>query len=90
MDSPQHPRLRDGLELRLLPDGVALLDLDTEAVHVLNPSAAFILEGLDGTRDRSSLALELAEAVPGLDPAQAALDVDECLTTLTQLGLLAT
>jgi hypothetical protein len=93
VDLNARPRLRDDLELRQLPDGVALLDLRTEAVHilnpaVLNPAAAFVLEGLDGERDLASLVQELMDAVPNLDQAQARADVLGCLAELERLALI--
>lgn len=88
MDLNARPRLRHDLELRQLPDGVALLDLRTEAVHVLNPAAAFVLEALDGERTLHSLVAELLEAVPALDEQQARSDVERCLDELHQLALI--
>lgn len=88
MDLDGRPRLRDDLELRHLPDGVALLDLRTEAVHVLNPAAAFVLEALDGERTLQSVVAELLEAVPELDEEQARADVERCLDELTRLALI--
>jgi hypothetical protein len=89
VDLDARPRLRDDLELRHLPDGVALLDLRTEAVHVLNPAAAFVLEALDGERNLHSVVDELLNAVPELDEQQARADVLRCLDELAQLSLLA-
>jgi hypothetical protein len=79
---------RSDVEVRDLPDGCAVLDLETEAVHVLNASAAFVLTLCDGTRTPAQLAVELRDAVPELSTQQASSDVETALVELGKVGLL--
>ena len=83
----ERPRAR-AVEVHDLDDGCALLDIETEAVHILNAAAAFILSLCDGSHTPSQLADELCRAVPSLEAAQAASDVEAALHDLRGKGLL--
>lgn len=80
--------MRPGIEIRDLPDGLAVLDIESEAVHVLNPAAAFVLSMCDGTRSVAELAEELRGAVPDLSEEQALADVEAGLRVLRDTGLI--
>ncbi len=82
------PRAKSGLSLRPLADGCAIIDLDTEAVHILNSSAAYVLSLCDGTRTAPVIAAELREAVPTLSKSQARTDVNAALLLMSEKGLL--
>lgn len=83
----RRPRRRD-VDVRLLPDGLAVLDLDSEAVHVLNESAAFVFLSLDGKRTLDDIAAEIAAEV-GDEVARrdAPAHVEACVAELARLGL---
>lgn len=81
------PRVRADVEVRALADGCAVLDLDSEAVHVFNASAAFLLSLCDGEHTASDLVAELRAAVPALDPETAAADVARALEDAARCGL---
>lgn len=85
----RRPRRKD-VDLRLLPDGLAILDLEGEAVHVLNQSAAFVFLSLDGERTLHEIAAEIAAEVQD-EAAQrdAPAHVEACLAELERLGLVA-
>lgn len=84
----ERPRVREGLELRDLPDGCAVLDTSGDAIHMLNPAAAFILTMCDGSRSEADLALELRSAVKQLSPKQADRDVASALAELSTKGII--
>jgi hypothetical protein len=88
-DREARPLARAGVVTRDLPDGTAVLDLPREAIHVLNPAAAFLLSLCDGTRAPDDLAAALRAAVPALSPRQAERDVRRGLAELAAAGLLA-
>src|SRR5688572_1187905 len=83
-----HPKARVELKLRELPDGCAILDLEQDTVHLLNPSAGFILSLCDGTRTVKELVHELRSAVPSLSIAEASEAVARALSEFTTAGLL--
>ncbi|GAC1353319.1 MAG: hypothetical protein NVSMB1_25630 [Polyangiales bacterium] len=71
-----------------MPDGCAVLDLDVNAVHTLNPAATFIMSLCDGTRSPDELALALRKAVPSLSEADALRDVRRTLEQLEAAQML--
>ncbi len=83
------PRARTDLQLRDLPDGSAVLDLETEAVHLLNPAAAYVLSLCDGSRSVADLVAELRAAVPSLSEEAAKRDVGQALEDMARCNLLA-
>lgn len=82
------PRVRDDLLVRELPDGCAALDLRSDVVVLLNPSAAYVMSMCDGTRTEPELVTALREAVPALDASAAARDVRAALEQLANAGVL--
>jgi hypothetical protein len=82
------PQARSDVEVQELPDGCAILDLVSEAVHVLNPSAGFVLALCDGTRTARDIERELASAVPTLAASAVSADVQAALALLSDKGLL--
>ncbi|MBP0581880.1 PqqD family protein [Labrys sp. LIt4] len=75
-----------GLERTLLPDGCAVYDRGRREIHYLNPAATAILALCGTANDRESI----AEALQGLFnlPAAPSEDVDACIDTLAEKGLI--
>lgn len=81
------PQVRPDVEVRALADGCAVLDLEREAVHVFNATAAFLLSLCDGAHTAADLIDELRAAVPSLDAETAAADVARALEDAARCGL---
>jgi len=65
-----------------------IYDPDTDAVHVLNPTAAAIWEGCDGRRTPAELAARLAAAFADTAGRDLMADVEATLAILAARGLL--
>ena len=86
MDWNRYPKRAAGLELSEVTDGFVISRADSDQVHYLNPIAAFILESCDGSLRAEELPELLADAFGLQNPPR--VDVETCLDTLYQLGLL--
>ncbi len=86
MDWNLYPKRAPGMEISEVTDGYVVNRADSERVHYLNAAAAFILESCDGTLRAGELPGLLALAFE-LDHSPVA-DVEECLDSLYQQGLL--
>jgi hypothetical protein len=71
-----------------LDDNVALYDDVDQVLILLNPSAAAVWEGCDGTSTMVELVGRLAEA-HGADRKVLGPDVEQTVRKLAELGLLA-
>jgi hypothetical protein len=74
------------LEFRVAGNDVVVHDAASERVHVLNKTAAFILQACDGTRSPEAIAADLS-ASTGAPCAQTLPDVERALSTLRELHL---
>ncbi len=85
-----HPRRREGFLYQEVADGGVLFDPAGEKVYVLNPSAAFIWNSLDGRRSPGEIEADLREALgPALpSPDTIAEDVRRSLSDFARQGLL--
>jgi hypothetical protein len=85
-----HPRRRDGFLYQEVSDGGVLFDPAGEKVYVLNPSAAFIWNSLDGRRSPDDIARDLREALgPATpDPDTIVGDVRRSLSDFARQGLI--
>jgi hypothetical protein len=75
-----------GIEIRAAPDGIVVYDPGRDRLHYLNPTAALLLESCDGTLAAAELPALLAAAFDL--PAPPTGEVENCLTTLLDQGLL--
>jgi hypothetical protein len=57
-----NPRAKANLLIEELPEETLVYDVDEHRAHCLNPTAAFLLEQADGTRDEVELARLASEA----------------------------
>jgi len=74
------------LEINEATDGVLVYQRDRDRLHLLNPTAALLLESCDGTLRADELP-ELVATAFGMDE-QPVDDVATCLMTLLREGLL--
>jgi len=75
-----------GIEIRAAPDGIVVYNPGRDRLHYLNPTAALLLESCDGTLAAAELPALLAAAFDL--PAPPTGEVENCLTTLLDQGLL--
>jgi hypothetical protein len=78
--------VRAPFRLRQVSDDFILHDPLTNAVHRLNSVAAVVWQLCDGTRDRTSIASQVA-LMFGRSPAEVTFDVDEILKRFMDEGL---
>ena len=71
-----------------IDDEIVVMRLDNGEFFSLSGTAAATWRMIDGTRDRSTLLSALAAQYEG-DEADIAADIDEFLTKLREMGLLA-
>ena len=85
------PAGRPDLFYQEVSEGGVLFDPEGEKVYVLNASAAFVWNCLDGRRSVDDIAAELADALGPSAPDPAALrkDVDRALEDFRRQDLLA-
>jgi len=74
------------LEFRTAGSDVVVHDAANERVHVLNKTAAYILQSCDGRRSAEAIAEELSSAT-GAPSEQTLPDVERALTELRELQL---
>lgn len=79
-------RQTSGLDHHDVEDGCFITDFTRETVHFLNPTAAAVLALCDGTRDAPAIAQVLQDAFGLASPPCG--DVEACLTSLAQQGLI--
>lgn len=84
MNATARYRFARGVRLRTGDCGEAML-LVPEGIVKLNETAAATLELIDGARDASDVARELAQRFDA-DPADVARDVDELLAAFAARG----
>ncbi|HZE99699.1 MAG TPA: PqqD family protein [Planctomycetota bacterium] len=84
------PRRREGFLYQEVSDGGVLFDPVAEKMYVLNPSAAFIWNSLDGHRTKEGIVEDLREALGDSGPDGEALkrDVERSLSDFARQGLL--
>ncbi len=87
-------RTKSGFVLREVGEGTVLVPtgervVDMNGMVILNDTAKFIWERLDGTRSAHSIAAELEEAFD-VTADQASEDVTDFLAELERLGMLET
>ena len=71
-----------------LDDEIVVMRLDNGEFFSLAGTAAAVWRLIDGTRDREALVATLSGQFDG-DPAEIAADVDEFLSSLRGMGLIA-
>jgi hypothetical protein len=86
MDTSLRLRQAPGLEISEAVDGVLAYQRDRDRVHFLNPTAALVLESCDGTLAVGELPALIAAAFDL--PVPPVADVDGCVASLLQEGLL--
>jgi hypothetical protein len=80
------PLKKTGLETHTLADQVVVYDSNTNRVHYLNPTAAFVLEFCDGKHGAEDIAVEMREAYTlSADPLD---EVRDCLVKLREQELI--
>ncbi|HLY10752.1 MAG TPA: PqqD family protein [Planctomycetota bacterium] len=84
------PRRREGFLYQDVSDGGVLFDPAADKVYVLNPSAAFIWNSLDGSRSPDAIVEELRDALGSATPDLETLrrDVDRSLSDFSRQGLI--
>jgi coenzyme PQQ synthesis protein D (PqqD) len=82
------PQRRPGVSAVALDDNVALYDDVDQVLILLNPSAAAVWDGCDGTCTLDELVGRLAEA-HGEDRGVVGQDVGQTVRKLAELGLLS-
>ena len=89
-ETPAFPRKREGFLYQEVTDGGVLFDPVGEKVYVLNPSAAFIWNSLDGRRSPETIVQELRDALGPSTPDVETLkkDVERSLADLARQGLI--
>ncbi len=86
MDWNEYPKRSPGMEISEVTDGFIVSHAESERIHYLNATAAFLLEVCDGT--------VRADELPGLLAMAFSLehspdtDFEECLDALSRQGLL--
>lgn len=83
----QLPKVRSGLEDRLIADELVILDRERESIHQLNLTATFIWSRCDGQRDLETIAEELADEY-GVEVDLTLVDVEATISDFESLGLL--
>jgi hypothetical protein len=78
----------DGLDYRTAGNDVVVHDSVRERVHVLNKTAAFILQSCDGRRSAAAIAAELTMCT-GAPSDRTLPDVQRALSELRSLHLIA-
>ncbi len=88
--TPRAPEGRRDLFYQEVTDGGVLFDPEGEKVYVLNASAAFVWNCLDGRRTPDEIAAELADALGSSAPDAPILrqDVDRALDDFRRQKLL--
>ena len=87
MDWSMRLKRTPDIEIRQAPDGLVVYDAARDRVHYLNRTAALLLESCDGTLAAIELPALLAAAFDL--PAPPTAEVETCLATLLDEGLLA-
>ena len=75
----------DGLEFHIVDDQCLLYHEESDRIHYLNPTAAFVLELCDGTLTAEQIAALVREAY-GL-PETPLDEVRACLDSLRKMGI---
>jgi hypothetical protein len=83
----QRPNRRTEFEERVVEGEMVVMDKESEQIHQLNQTAAFIWQLCDGEHDRMQIAEKLATAFE-VDVETAEADVSETLNKLEEIGLL--
>jgi len=78
-DETYLPSVRDDVQYRELEDGGVIYDTESERIHTLNLTAAYIWNCCDGSRTVSDIASELHRHV-SVSPEQALNDVLHAIT----------
>jgi len=81
-----YPRQADNLEINEVADGYIVYQPDRERVHYLNHTAALVLTFCNG-QNRAEEIPDILKAAYDL-PQAPAEEVRECLTKLTEEGLI--
>lgn len=84
---PQVPRPRPGVRLRRVGAETYLWDRETNAMHVLNPTAARIWEWCDGHSTRAEIVGRMCTLYRA-GPARIARDVGRTIAAFQELGLM--
>jgi len=87
IDAAWRPKTVDGLQVNAVSDGYIVHQSDRERVHYLNHTAAILLELCNGRTAAADLP-ELLRLAYNL-PAAPGQEVEECLRTLREEGLIA-
>jgi len=90
LSAPALFRSRPDLLTQPVGDERVVYDPRTDAVHVLNQSAAIVWDGLAAGCDRAALVARLAAADPARDAGQVEAELDQVLADLDRAALLAT
>lgn len=82
-------RKRENLTVQSVDEETLILDLDSNHIHQLNPTASFIWELCDGTMSVERLA-EVFAGNYEIDIETARVDVGNVIEQLLELGLIRT
>jgi hypothetical protein len=82
-----HPKTRPNLTVQQVGDESLVLDLETEQIHQLNATAAWILSRCDGDTSVETIVRDFAESF-SVDPDTATRDVGAALEQLTLIKVI--
>ncbi len=82
------PRRKPGLRTRTLDGRLAIYENDTDTVHLLNNTGAFVWSLLDGEHTIDDLQIEIRKRFPVEDEGDIRADVELMIEDLRQKGLL--
>jgi len=80
------PRKRDGLHVRDIDGETVVLDPETERMHTLNATAAFVFGAIDGNRSVKEISEDLAKHFE-VEAEVAARDAREIVRQFCELDL---
>jgi methyltransferase-like protein len=84
---PPLPKQREGLTLQPVGDELLVLDVQSDTLHQLNPSASYIFEQCDGHTSTQAIVEGLAHCY-GMEPKKIEADVEQTLEQLRALRLI--
>ena len=82
------PTIRPDVTVQHVDDEILVLDLESEHIHQLNATAAWILTQCNGENTVESITRDFAEHF-SLDPETAVNDVNNVIEQLVQVNVIA-
>ena len=82
------PRRRNNLSSKQVGNEKIIHDPETDTVHVLNRTASFIWDLIDGSKSLSEIEQELIKKFPEQDPAKLSEDIRKTITDFSRKKLI--